>query len=101
MKSIRILAIMLTVFAVTTGFSLENTTVPQAEILSGGPPKDGIPAILHPKMVPAHRAGFLKDDDVVIALEVDGQFRAYPIRILTWHEVVNDATERTPFVVSF
>ena len=101
MKSLSISAILLAATAFAAGFSLDNATVPPGEILSGGPPKDGIPAILRPEMVPAERAGFLSDDDVIIAIEMNGQPRAYPVRILTWHEVVNDGTVETPFVVSY
>ncbi len=84
-----------------TGFSLDNALVPRSEILSGGPPKDGIPALLQPKMVTAQDAMFMRPDDVVLAVVVNGVPRAYPIKILNWHEVVNDAVGDSPFVVTF
>ena len=83
------------------GFSMENAIVSPSDILSGGPPKDGIPAILEPRMVPAGEADFLTDDDVVIGVVVEGQPRAYPVKILNWHEVVNDTAGSEPFVVTY
>lgn len=62
-----------------------------SQILSGGPPKDGIPSIDTPKFWSVDEANkFLKDDDVVLGLEFEGEVRAYPLRILNWHEIVND-----------
>ena len=84
-----------------TGFTIDNAIVPQADILSGGPPKDGIPALLSPQFVRAVNADFMRPEDQVIGVIVSGQPRAYPIKILNWHEVVNDAIDDTPFVVTF
>ena len=84
-----------------TGFSLDNAIVPEADILSGGPPKDGIPALLEPKFIDGSDADFLNPDDQVIGLLVSGQPRAYPIKILNWHEVVNDKVGDAPIVVTF
>jgi hypothetical protein len=61
------------------------------EILSGGPPKDGIPSIDNPKFQPVSEADtWLNDDDLVLGLDYKGTVRAYPHRILNWHEIVND-----------
>ena len=84
-----------------SGFKLDNAIVPKEEILSGGPPKDGIPAILKPKFVPAAKAAFLTPGDQIIGVEVGGQARAYPIRILNFHEVVNDTVNGEFFMVTF
>lgn len=60
-------------------------------IMSGGPPKDGIPSIDNPRYVSAERAdSFLGKDDVVFGLDYKGVVRAYPQIILVWHEIVND-----------
>lgn len=83
------------------GFDISNASVPVSEILSGGPPRDGIPAIDRPKFVTARKAGFLKDDDRVLGLYHKGIARAYPIRILNWHEIVNDTIAGEPVAVSF
>jgi Protein of unknown function (DUF3179) len=72
-----------------------------AELLSGGPPPDGIPAIDDPKFVRASTASFLEDDEPVLAIEVDGEARAYPVQIMTWHEIVNDTIAGRPVTVSY
>lgn len=82
-------------------FDLHDSRVPSAEIVSGGPPKDGIPAILSPKLVPASEASFLGDADRVVGVVGDGEAKAYPIRILNWHEVVNDTVGTRPVAVTY
>jgi hypothetical protein len=72
------------------GFKLDNATIPVAEILHGGPPRDGIPSIDRPKFVPAARVKFLANNDMVVSFTHAGETRAYPLRILVWHEIVND-----------
>lgn len=73
------------------GFDLSNSSVPPEELVSGGPPRDGIPSIDTPKFIPASKVTYLQDDDLVIGLAMDGYVRAYPQRILIWHEIVNDS----------
>lgn len=73
------------------GFILNDALIPETEIFSGGPPKDGIPSLDHPKFVKASEATFLNDHDRVLALKRNGVAKAYPIRILNWHEIVNDS----------
>jgi hypothetical protein len=70
------------------------------EIFSGGPPKDGIPAIDDPAFVPAGEAG-LPDREPVIGLTIGDDSRAYPLRILMWHEIVNDVVGGVPVAVTF
>ena len=72
-----------------------------SEILSGGPPKDGIPSIDKPIFVPADSIDDLAHDEPVISLEVDGVARAYPLRILIWHEIVNDVVGSVPVAVTY
>jgi hypothetical protein len=77
-------------------------SVPLSEFLSGGPPKDGIPAIDEPKFEPVASADdWLSAREPVIELEVQGQVKAYPIQILIWHEIVNDTIAATPVSVTF
>jgi len=72
------------------------------DILSGGPPKDGIPAIDAPKYVSIAEADtWLKPLEPVIRVEINGEARAYPLQILTWHEIVNDTLGGAPVVISF
>ena len=84
-----------------SGFNMDNAIVPQAEILSGGPPKDGIPAILKPNFVKSGQVDFLDNSDHVIGVRIGKAARAYPIKILNWHEVVNDTINGVPIVVTF
>ncbi len=77
-------------------------TIDYEELLSGGPPRDGIPSIDQPLFVDPSTAGeWLADNEPVIALEIDGEARAYPLQILTWHEIVNDSLAGVPVVVTF
>jgi len=77
-------------------------TVPYDDILSGGPPKDGIPAIDEPKFVTVEEAdGWLEAQEPVILFELHGDARAYPLQILTWHEIINDVVGDVPVTVTF
>ncbi len=83
------------------GFDLANSTIPVSKILSGGPARDGIPSIDKPKFLTANKADYLKSADRVIGVEINGRARAYPIRILNWHEIVNDNFHGAPIAVTF
>ncbi len=84
----------------STAFSIHS--VSYTEILSGGPPKDGIPAIDEPKFISVVEADtWLRPQEPVILVEVNDQAKAYPIQILTWHEIVNDTVGGTPVAVTF
>ncbi|MDE2155069.1 MAG: DUF3179 domain-containing protein [Xanthomonadaceae bacterium] len=83
------------------GFDLAGALVPMSQIESGGPPKDGIPAIDQPRFVTADNAHFLHADDRVLGVERNGIAKAYPVRILNWHEIVNDTFGTEPIVVTF
>lgn len=74
--------------------------VPLDQIVSGGPPRDGIPSIDSPKFVSAEDAG-LQDSDLVLGLNINGDIRAYPLNILVWHEIVNDEVGGTPVAVTY
>ena len=83
-----------------TDFS--RRTVDLAEIESGGPPKDGIPAIDRPRFVGARAArAWLKPMEPVIVLRLGREARAYPIQILMFHEIVNDLVAGVPVAVTF
>ena len=93
--------VALSFFCLLTGFDTGNAIVEPDQILSGGPPKDGIPALLKPKFVQAGAADHVRPEDPVIGVVVDGEARAYPIKILNWHEAVNDTLNGQPLVVTF
>lgn len=86
---------------VLNGFELEPASVDVDEILRGGPPRDGIPALDHPKHIPAAQADWPDDDAMVLGVSWNGEARAYPIAILNWHELVNDTLGGRPILVSF
>ncbi|RTR07097.1 DUF3179 domain-containing protein [Halomonas nitroreducens] len=68
----------------------------------GGPGKDGIPAIDRPRFESVAEAdAWLAPGDRVIGLQRDGEARAYPQRILVWHEIVNDVVAGTPLSVTY
>ncbi len=71
------------------------------EIRSGGPPPDGIPSIDEPAFLTVGEVDFLADTEPVLALVVDGDARAYPVQILTWHEIVNDTVGGVPVAVTY
>ena len=83
------------------GFDLSAVTIPADEILQGGPPKDGIPAIMSPVFTAGEDADFINDDELVIGVVINNDARAYPIKILNWHEVVNDDFNGMPVAVTY
>lgn len=73
-----------------------------AEIQSGGPPRDGIPALSAPQFLRASDENRISVREPVITVEIAGQVpRAYPLRYLTWHEIVNDRIGGIPVAVTF
>ena len=79
-----------------------KTSVAWSEILSGGPPKDGIPALDDVSFIAAGDETRLGGREPVITLEIEGETpRAYPVRYLTWHEIVNDVIGDIPVAVTF
>lgn len=80
----------------------KSTVRDWSEIMSGGPPKDGIPAITDPRYRKAASEQRIAGTEPVITLEIPGtQARAYPVRYLTWHEIVNDTVGGIPVAVTF
>ena len=77
-------------------------TVSYREVLSGGPPKDGIPAIDNPRFVTvAEAAEWLGAQEPVVLVEAGGAAKAYPLQVLTWHEIVNDEVGGVPLSITF
>ena len=83
------------------GFEFGNASIPVQQILGGGPPRDGIPAIDNPTFQFAESATWLEPEDRILGVFLNGVSRAYPIAILNWHEVVNDTIDGRPIVVSY
>lgn len=77
-------------------------TISTEDLLSGGPPRDGIPSIDDPQFVsPAEAGEWLAGNEPVIAVEFNGDARAYPLQILIWHEIVNDMVGDVPIIITF
>jgi hypothetical protein len=77
-------------------------SVPLDQIISGGPPPDGIPPIDDPIYESVEDAGaWLDETSPVMVVDVDGDVRAFPLAILTWHEIVNDVIGGVPLVVTY
>ena len=83
------------------GFKLDGALIPADQIVSGGPPRDGIPSLEEPQFVAAKKAGFLDDRDRVLGLALNGIARAYPIRILNYHEIVPDKLGNDRVVITY
>ena len=89
--------------ALTEGWrtNFEKRLVPLSEFQSGGPGKDGIPAIDVPRFAPVRETTFLEPQEPLIELVVDGKAKGYPIQILIWHEIANDEVAGVPVSVTF
>lgn len=72
-----------------------------ADIRSGGPPPDGIPSIDEPSFIAPSAVDFLGENEPVLAIDIDGDARAYPVQILMWHEIVNDTVAGAPVAVTY
>ena len=72
------------------------------QIFSGGPPPDGIPPIERPTFFDvADQIDLLPLEEAVVALEINGDARAYPVRALVWHEIVNDTVGGVPVSITY
>jgi len=71
------------------------------EIAWGGVRKDGIPALINPTHLAADEAGYLTDDELVFGVAINGDARAYPLRIMDWHEMFNDVVGGVPVALAY
>ena len=82
--------------------NFEKTSVKNwVKIRSGGPAKDGIPALNDPEFIKASSETRIGAAEPVITVEINGDVRAYPVRYLTWHEIANDTVGGVPVAVTF
>jgi cytochrome c biogenesis protein CcdA len=76
--------------------------VDPSKIISGGPPKDGIPSIDSPKFVSVAEAdNWIADDELILAVDYNGIERIYPLQIMVWHEIVNDNIGGDPVLITY
>ncbi len=79
-----------------------RTTISFNEIMTGGPPKDGIPAIDNPTFESVTDADeWLDDLEAVQIADLNGDARAYPVQVMVWHELVNDTVGGEPVVITY
>jgi hypothetical protein len=92
------------------GFDLSTTLVPKESIVSSGMIVDAIPSLDDPKTTTPDRVRFMSEvekgkyvvpGDKVVGVEVNGEARCYPLRVLNWHEVVNDTLGGVPIAVTY
>ncbi len=80
---------------------LPQPLIDPGELVSGGPPPDGIPPIDAPKFAPASEIDWLDDEEPVLSLTVGDETRAYPLQVMTWHEIANDTVGGVPVAVTY
>jgi hypothetical protein len=71
------------------------------QLVSGGPPPDGIPPVDRPRFVAAHEVGWLAKAEPVAVVETGRETKAYPLQLLVWHEIVNDTVGGVPVAVTY
>lgn len=81
--------------------AVNDWLIPPAEVLDGGPGKDGIPSIDNPQFSAVSEIDFLSDDDLVVGIKIGNDLRAYPHPILDWHEIVNDKIAGIPLAITY
>jgi hypothetical protein len=95
------LIMILSLPASAQAWDFSKHSIPIEDLVSGGPSKDGIPALTKPRFVKAKDADFMRKDEQVLGVYLNGIARAYPTRILSWHELVNDQLGGLPVLVSW
>lgn len=78
-----------------------NMKIRLEEITWGGVLVDGITSLDNPKMIAANDADYLQDEDLVFGVEINGDIRAYPLRIMGWHEMFNDTIGGVPVALAY
>ena len=101
--SIMLMALMPSIATSSTmnGFDLDDVLVPADQIHHGGVMRDAIPALDTPKFIDPGSAGFLSDDDRVLGIYRNNLAKAYPVKIMNHHEIVNDRFGDSEILVSF
>lgn len=83
------------------GFDTSDSSIPKRLIKNGGPGKDGIPSINRPRFITGSQADFLKNSDRILGVALDSEVKAYPIKILDRHEIVNDRFGDRAVVITY
>ncbi len=83
------------------GFDTAQHSIPVEDIKKGGPKRDAIPSLTNPEFVSAADASHMKDTERVIGVAFKGEAKAYPLRIMDWHEAVNDTLAGRPILTTW
>lgn len=87
-----------------TGTENNDWSIPINEVFDGGPGRDGIPSVDAPRFVDANASivsSYMSDSDLVIGLKIGNEIKAYPHRILDWHEIVNDEINNQKIAINY
>ena len=79
----------------------ENMKIRLEEVVWGGVPADGIPSLDNPDLIDANDASYMIDSDLVFGVEINGDVRAYPLRIMGWHEMFNEVIGGVPVALAY
>lgn len=79
----------------------KNLKIRLEEIVWGGVQVDGIPSLDNPKLIGAAQADYLEDSDPVFGVSINGDVRAYPLRIMGWHEMFNETIGGVPVALAY
>lgn len=75
--------------------------IPKSKVIDGGPGKDGIPSIDDPQFIDVDAVNYLEAEDLVLGIKINNQVRAYPHKILDYHEIVNDKIQDLAFCITY
>ncbi|MEM9128963.1 MAG: DUF3179 domain-containing (seleno)protein, partial [Pseudomonadota bacterium] len=89
------------VFLKTKHLNRRRMRIRLEEITWGGVRKDGIPSLDNPALVDANRARYMRPDDLVFGVSINGDSRAYPLRIMGWHEMFNEVIGGVPVALAY
>lgn len=89
------------ILSITPGPGDPPPLIDLSEIVAGGPAPDGIPPLDHPRFEAVPEVDWLEANEPVIAVERCGEARAYPLQVMTWHEIVNDEIAGEPLTITF
>jgi hypothetical protein len=85
----------------TNGFDVDDAAVPRAEILGGGPPRDGIRSVDTPRFVAPGEVNWVRQESPVLSVTVDDQTHVYPVHLVEYHQVVNDQIAGRPVLLTY
>lgn len=87
--------------ATINGFNIDERSVPATHLVRAAPAKDSIQAVMTPVFIDPSECTWLVDEDEVLSVTIGDETRAYPLRLLVWHEIVNDQIGDEPVVVTY